>query len=166
MPKDSHPQRTALMGKIHTILLLPPMHTGSLLRSLVTAGLLLAISLGNLVSATPPQVPLITDPSQYQRPVLSAKIDIFINHILKDWNSPGGVAVAVVRKNEQGGWSVETRGYGLAKVNGTKITANTLFEIASNSKVIMKFIPLQLALLVRAKREATLNLENDLGSRS
>ncbi|KAJ7908943.1 beta-lactamase/transpeptidase-like protein [Mycena leptocephala] len=53
--------------------------------------------------------------------ILNAEVDSFINNILAEWNSPGGVAVAVVRMDGQGGWLVETKGYGVAKADGTKL---------------------------------------------
>lgn len=69
--------------------------------------------------------------------VLTEGIDKFIEGILSEWNSPGGIAVAVVHKeeNSEGSWNVETKGYGLAKYDGTRVTEDTLFCIASNSKV-------------------------------
>ncbi|RDB29884.1 Gigasin-6 [Hypsizygus marmoreus] len=67
--------------------------------------------------------------------ILTQETDAFINQVLADWKSPGGVAVAVVRRNEQGVWNVETKGYGNATANGTKVTENTLFAIGSNSKL-------------------------------
>ncbi|KAF9463773.1 beta-lactamase/transpeptidase-like protein [Collybia nuda] len=67
--------------------------------------------------------------------VLTPDTDAFINSILADWETPGGAAVAVVRKTPQGGWNVETKGYGTATINGSKITENTRFAIASNSKL-------------------------------
>lgn len=67
--------------------------------------------------------------------VLTSDTDAFINKVLSDWNSPGGVAVAFVRQNGEGVWNVETKGYGVATANGTKVTEKTLFVIASNSKV-------------------------------
>ncbi|KAJ7636291.1 hypothetical protein FB45DRAFT_704707, partial [Roridomyces roridus] len=66
--------------------------------------------------------------------ILSPAIDSFISQTLKEWNSPGGMAVAVVRADGQGGWSVETKGYGVASANGSKITPDTIFPIGSNSK--------------------------------
>lgn len=68
-------------------------------------------------------------------PILNAEIDAFINDLLTDWNSPGGVSVAVVRKTGNDTWNVETKGYGVAKADGTNVTAQTLFAIGSNSKV-------------------------------
>ncbi|KAJ6469451.1 beta-lactamase/transpeptidase-like protein [Mycena sanguinolenta] len=67
--------------------------------------------------------------------ILSSEVDVFINNILAEWNSPGGVAVAVVRKDGQGGWLVETKGYGIATANGSKVTPDTIFSAGSNSKL-------------------------------
>jgi CubicO group peptidase (beta-lactamase class C family) len=70
-----------------------------------------------------------------QGEILTDEIDTFINQLLTDWTSPGGAAVAVVKLNAQGQWNVETKGYGIATVDGTKVTENTRFGIGSNSKV-------------------------------
>jgi len=70
-----------------------------------------------------------------QKIVLNEETDAFINQVLVDFNSPGGVAVAVVRKDDEGAWSVETKGYGVATANGSRITENTLFAVGSTSKV-------------------------------
>jgi CubicO group peptidase (beta-lactamase class C family) len=67
--------------------------------------------------------------------ILTDEVDSFIDQLLVDWTSPGGAAVAVVKLNEQGMWNVETKGYGTATFNGTKVNANTRFSIGSNSKV-------------------------------
>lgn len=67
--------------------------------------------------------------------LLSADTDAFINKVLTDWNTAGGAAVAVVRRNSQGAWEVETKGYGTASSDGTKVTEQTLFPLGSNSKV-------------------------------
>ena len=80
-------------------------------------------------------------------PILNAEIDAFINDLLTDWNSLGGVSVAVVRKTGNDTWNVETKGYGVAKADGTNVTAQTLFAIGSNSKVS----PRPLALCTRLK---------------
>ncbi|KAJ7714870.1 hypothetical protein B0H16DRAFT_1271056, partial [Mycena metata] len=52
----------------------------------------------------------------------------------KKFNSPAGVGVAVVQKSSSGEWTVETAGYGITKIDGTKVTGDTLFSIGSNSK--------------------------------
>jgi CubicO group peptidase (beta-lactamase class C family) len=40
-----------------------------------------------------------------------------------------------VRVDAQGKWSVETKGYGVAKADGTKVDPDTIFSLGSNSKV-------------------------------
>ncbi len=83
-------------------------------------------------------LPLVTVFAQLtspNSPVLTPEIDAFINGLLSDWKSPGGLSVAVVRKTGNDSWNVETKGYGLAKSDGTKVTERTLFSIGSNSKV-------------------------------
>ncbi|KAJ6463412.1 beta-lactamase/transpeptidase-like protein, partial [Mycena sanguinolenta] len=67
--------------------------------------------------------------------VLTPEIDTFVANILADWNSSAGVAVTVVRQDGQGGWIVETKGYGTAKADGTPVTPDTLFSIGSESKL-------------------------------
>lgn len=70
-----------------------------------------------------------------QNAVLDDRIDAFINQVLTDWKSPGGVGVAVVRRDDQGTWNTEAKGYGVATANGSKVTNETLFSIGSNAKV-------------------------------
>jgi CubicO group peptidase (beta-lactamase class C family) len=55
-------------------------------------------------------------------------VDVFINKLFAEWNSRGGAAVTVVRL-------FETKSYGFAKVDGTKVGSETMFAIGSNSKV-------------------------------
>lgn len=72
--------------------------------------------------------------------ILDAETERFINQVLIDWKSPGGVAIAFVRKNEQGEWvNIETKGYGRANAAGANVTENTLFNMASNSKLFTVF---------------------------
>jgi len=69
--------------------------------------------------------------------VLNGNISAFINQLLKEYESPVRIGVAVVRLDPSGTWNVETNGYGVAKLmNGSKVTENTLFPIGSNSKII------------------------------
>lgn len=70
----------------------------------------------------------------WQDEILTAEIDSFIQDTLSEWNSPGGVSVAMVRKTIDGSWNIETKGYGIATEDGSRVTADTLFCIASNSK--------------------------------
>ncbi|KAJ7912362.1 beta-lactamase/transpeptidase-like protein [Mycena leptocephala] len=67
--------------------------------------------------------------------ILSPTIDTFINNLLAEWKTPGGVGVSVVRMNAEGGWLVETKGYGVAKADGTSVTPDTIFSLGSNSKL-------------------------------
>ncbi|GLB41335.1 putative beta-lactamase [Lyophyllum shimeji] len=67
--------------------------------------------------------------------VLNPSTEAFINNVLAEWNSPGGFAVAVVRRDASGSWQVETKGYGTATLDGRKMTEKTRFSIASNSKL-------------------------------
>ncbi|KAF9043852.1 beta-lactamase/transpeptidase-like protein, partial [Hymenopellis radicata] len=68
--------------------------------------------------------------------VLNPTADKFIRSVLSEWNTPGGVAVAVVQRDSLSGeWRVETKGYGNASLDGTPMTEDSLFGIASNSKL-------------------------------
>ncbi|KAJ6520594.1 beta-lactamase/transpeptidase-like protein [Mycena vulgaris] len=84
--------------------------------------------------------------------ILTSEIDTFITNTLSSWNSPAGVSVAIVRQDGKGGWIVETKGYGNAKADGTKVTADTLFSIGSESKL---FNILATGLLISNKSLAT-----------
>ncbi|KAJ7686800.1 beta-lactamase/transpeptidase-like protein [Mycena rosella] len=84
--------------------------------------------------------------------ILTSDIDTFITNTLASWNSPAGVSVAVIRQDGQGGWIVETKGYGNAKADGTKVTTDTLFAIGSESKL---FDILSTGLLISNKSLAT-----------
>lgn len=75
-----------------------------------------------------------------QSPVLNDETSAFIQKLLADNQSPGGAAIAVVRRNSGGKWDVETKGYGVATLtNGNKVTEDTLFSISSNSKMFTIF---------------------------
>ncbi|KAL1701299.1 beta-lactamase/transpeptidase-like protein [Schizophyllum commune] len=67
--------------------------------------------------------------------VLDSSVDKFVIDTISEWNSPGGVAVAFVQQLENGEWQVETQGYGRAKADGGAVDEDTLFAIASNSKL-------------------------------
>ncbi|KAJ7575150.1 beta-lactamase/transpeptidase-like protein [Mycena floridula] len=68
-------------------------------------------------------------------PILNTDIDKFIQDVLAEWNSPGGISVAVVKKADDGTWLTETKGYGVAQRDGSKVTPETIFAIGSNSKL-------------------------------
>ncbi|KAL0579080.1 hypothetical protein V5O48_002922 [Marasmius crinis-equi] len=95
------------------------------------------------------QSPFRSDPP-YSAQILTPEIDGFIERILSSWNSPGGVSVAVVHlEDPDGKWRVETKGYGIAKLEGGKrMTEDSLFCIASNSK---HFTSLSTGLLISNK---------------
>ncbi|KAJ7855592.1 hypothetical protein B0H14DRAFT_2754412, partial [Mycena olivaceomarginata] len=84
-------------------------------------------------------VPLVASAALNRRPggaqILTPAVDVFINKLFTEWNSPGGAAVAVMRMDGQGRWLVETKGYGFAKADGTKVGPETMFAIGSNSEV-------------------------------
>ncbi|KAG6895742.1 hypothetical protein C0992_012886 [Termitomyces sp. T32_za158] len=61
--------------------------------------------------------------------------DAFIARVLLEWGSPGGVAIAVVQRDGEGNWKIETKGYGVATANESQVTENTLFAVGSTSKV-------------------------------
>ncbi|THU84499.1 beta-lactamase/transpeptidase-like protein [Dendrothele bispora CBS 962.96] len=67
--------------------------------------------------------------------ILTPKIDAFIEGILRSWNSAAGISVAIVRQREDGKWKTETKGYGFARVDGTRMSEDSLVCIASNSKL-------------------------------
>ncbi|KAF8913691.1 beta-lactamase/transpeptidase-like protein [Mucidula mucida] len=83
----------------------------------------------SIVSALP-STPLKRDDSS----LLTSDIDKFIQSVLTDWGTPGGVAVAAVVMNEDGSWTVDTKGYGNATSDGTLIDSDTMLCIGSNSK--------------------------------
>ncbi|KAJ7840748.1 beta-lactamase/transpeptidase-like protein [Mycena leptocephala] len=71
--------------------------------------------------------------------ILTTEIGQFIEDLLRSWRSPGGIAIAVVQKNQVGQWTVETEGYGVARSDGSKVTPRTLFAIGSNTKLLDVF---------------------------
>ncbi|KAJ7240881.1 beta-lactamase/transpeptidase-like protein [Mycena rebaudengoi] len=69
--------------------------------------------------------------------ILTPKIDAAIADILRAFQVPGGVAVAVIQKDAHGSSVLESKGYGNASSDGhKKVTADTLFAIGSNSKLM------------------------------
>lgn len=68
--------------------------------------------------------------------ILTADVDAYIENVLTQWGSPGGVGVAVVALDGNGTWTVETKGYGNATASGVPIDSDTMFCIGSNSKVL------------------------------
>jgi CubicO group peptidase (beta-lactamase class C family) len=84
-----------------------------------------------LVIGSPPYEPPGAPPPL----ILNQNIEKFVTQLLEEYKSPAGVGIAAVRKDARGVWRVEAKGYGNAKLDGTKVTEDTIFAIASNSKV-------------------------------
>ncbi|KAJ7024026.1 beta-lactamase/transpeptidase-like protein [Mycena alexandri] len=89
----------------------------------------------------------------FQRPqtskglLITPEIDSFVNSQLSLWNS-SGLAVAVVREDSSlpGKWNIEFGSYGTAQADGSPVTPDTVFAIASNSKL---FLSLSVGLLIK-----------------
>lgn len=93
------------------------------------------------------QVPLSIP--QSPRSLITPEIDNFVNSLLAEWNS-SGLAVAVVRQDPSSpdGWKREFGSYGIAKADSSPVTPDTMFAIASNSKL---FLSLSVGLLIDNK---------------
>ncbi|TFK32568.1 beta-lactamase/transpeptidase-like protein [Crucibulum laeve] len=78
--------------------------------------------------------------------LISPRTDSYIKGLLTKWNSTG-LSVAVVRKDAKTptGWRHEFGSYGIARGDGTPITPDTVFAVASNSKL---FLALSVGLLI------------------
>ncbi len=78
--------------------------------------------------------------------ILTPEIDAFVNKLIADWNSTG-LSVAVVRKDPSvpDGWRREFGSYGIANGNGSPVTPDTMYAIASNSKL---FLALSVGLII------------------
>jgi CubicO group peptidase (beta-lactamase class C family) len=65
-----------------------------------------------------------------QKPVLPANFDAYVEHALKEFDTPG-LAIAIVKD----GHVVLAKGYGVKRLGDpAPIDAHTLFQIASNTK--------------------------------
>ncbi|RDB17702.1 hypothetical protein Hypma_001016 [Hypsizygus marmoreus] len=85
-------------------------------------------------------LPQISAQENRVKNILDGETEAFVNKILTEWKSPGGVAIAFVKKNSQGEWvNIETKGYGRATASGKNVTENTMFNIGSNSKLFTVF---------------------------
>ncbi|KAF8875597.1 hypothetical protein CPB84DRAFT_1752637 [Gymnopilus junonius] len=75
-----------------------------------------------------------------KKPLISERTEQYIQTLLTKWNS-SGISVAVVRKDENSrtGWHHEFGAYGVAKADGSPVTPDSLFAIASNSKLVLAF---------------------------
>ncbi|KAJ7017530.1 beta-lactamase/transpeptidase-like protein, partial [Mycena alexandri] len=99
-----------------------------------------------------------------KKSLLTPKIDAYIISQLSQWNS-SGLAVAVVKK-EEGSWNVEFGSYGQAKATGAPVTPDTVFAIASDSKL---FLSMAVGLLIKneslaAQRGETLRWDTKIAT--
>ena len=109
---------------------------GLLIPTVMLRHLVVPLAASTALGASLPLTGRAAQPSTaHERRVLDNGIDQFVLDTISEWNSPGGVAVAFVQQHENGEWQVERQGYGRAKVDGSAVDEDTLFAIASNSKV-------------------------------
>ncbi|KAF9555829.1 beta-lactamase/transpeptidase-like protein [Agrocybe pediades] len=87
--------------------------------------------------------------SSHSEKLISKRTEAYANALLKKWNS-SGLSVAVVRKDdtEPSGWRHEFGAYGIAQADGSPMTPDSVFAIASNSKL---FLAISVGLLVTNK---------------
>ena len=88
--------------------------------------------------------------SSYSTGVLiSGSTDQYVKTLLEKWGS-SGLSVAVVRKDESApnGWRHDFGSYGIAHADGSPMTPDSVFAIASNSKL---FLAMSVGLLVSNK---------------
>ncbi|KAJ7654078.1 beta-lactamase/transpeptidase-like protein [Mycena polygramma] len=102
--------------------------------------------LSGLLAVSAGQIPL-QRPHSPKNTLITPEIDSFVNSQLSLWNS-SGLSVAVVRQDTTtpGTWEVEFGSYGIAKADGSPVTPDTLFAIASNSKL---FLSISVGLLIK-----------------
>ena len=113
-------------------------------------GLLLLLAL--ITQGYTLQIPL-TEPSQRffsssnsTEVLISRNTDQYVKTLLEKWGSTG-LSVAAVRKDDSApnGWRHEFGSYGIANADGSPITPDSVFAIASNSKL---FLAMSVGLLV------------------
>ncbi len=70
--------------------------------------------------------------------LITPSTEDYINSLISRWNS-SGLAVAVIRQDNttQTGWRQEFGSYGIANARGDPMTPDTVFGIASNSKLFL-----------------------------
>jgi CubicO group peptidase (beta-lactamase class C family) len=92
------------------------------------------------------QIP-IQRPQSSKGGLITSEIDSFVNSQLSIWNS-SGLSVAVLRQDTSspGKWDIEFGSYGTAQADGSPVTPDTLFAIASNSKL---FLSISVGLLIK-----------------
>ncbi|KAJ3789678.1 beta-lactamase/transpeptidase-like protein [Lentinula aff. detonsa] len=99
-----------------------------------------------IATQTPFTIPPVPTLDDAHHVFLTPEIDSFIEGLLAEYSSPG-LSVAIVRRNEtySTGWLTEFGSYGIAKADGSPVTPDSLFAIASNSKL---FLSLSIGLLI------------------
>jgi CubicO group peptidase (beta-lactamase class C family) len=137
---------------VHSALALMP----ALALSYCTQGLHLQIPLslesstGNLDASISEIGPAVSNSVSPCEPLQTGQLisectERYIDTVLTKWNS-SGLAIAVVRRSASGEWTTELGGYGIATADGNPVTPDTLFAIASNSKL---FLSLSVGLLIK-----------------
>ncbi|KAF9449778.1 beta-lactamase/transpeptidase-like protein [Macrolepiota fuliginosa MF-IS2] len=71
-----------------------------------------------------------------QTKLITPDIDEYIKTVIQQWDLTG-LSVAIARHDPDSptGWHQEFQSYGIAKADGTSVTEDTLFSVASNSKL-------------------------------
>ncbi|KAF7312965.1 F-box domain-containing protein [Mycena kentingensis (nom. inval.)] len=84
---------------------------------------------------TPTQEPLYPPPDHK---LITPTLDAFIRAQISYWNS-SGLSLAVVRRSSPhtSDWQIEYGSYGTARADGTPVSPDTLFAIASDSKLFL-----------------------------
>ncbi|KAF7296905.1 F-box domain-containing protein [Mycena indigotica] len=73
-------------------------------------------------------------PGSMERKLIPPQVDAFIRAQQVYWNS-SGLSIAVVRRKPGKEWEFEFGSYGQARADGTPVSPDTMFAIASDSKV-------------------------------
>ncbi|KAF9470965.1 beta-lactamase/transpeptidase-like protein, partial [Pholiota conissans] len=83
---------------------------------------------------------IYASPHNAQGTLISERTEGYVHTLLEKWNS-SGLSVAVVRKDvtAPNGWRHEFGAYGVAKADGSPMTPDSVFAIASNSKLFLAF---------------------------
>ncbi|KAJ7153963.1 beta-lactamase/transpeptidase-like protein [Mycena crocata] len=107
---------------------------------------LLAVLFSLLPAVLAVQIPFHR-PQHSKGVFITPQIDSFVKSQLAQWNS-SGLSVVVVRQDTStsGTWEVEFGSYGTAQADGSPVTPDTLFAIASNSKL---FLSMSVGLLIK-----------------
>ncbi|KAF9524480.1 beta-lactamase/transpeptidase-like protein [Crepidotus variabilis] len=84
--------------------------------------------------------------------LITSETKIYAEGLLKRWNSPG-LSLAAVRRDysQASGWRHEFASFGIGRADGSPVTPDSVFAIASNSKL---FLAVSVGLLIH---NATLN---------